>query len=468
MEKKRTKHGPKYSSKNICAFCGYIAAYSFNLKEHIMRRHTNEKPFKCEECPLRFVQNSELTRHKRNRHTKELLYKCEVCEERFKSLVLKNMHEDREHDIEVHCKLCNAVFYKKIDLRHHKRTVHGSEQMIKNAFSCDTCFRVFSSNEQLTRHKVQHKSHVCVICHLKLATSLDLRSHKRSVHNVNTIKRNRFAKVEVNSILTMKDKNTFECNLCHSYFYRRTDFFSHVESDHPELMDKVCPYVCKFCSKKFAARQNLSNHMLIHKNNRKFQCDLCDYSSIRGGDLRKHKRVIHSINKLECKLCDKKFRQYKTLNNHVNIHLGKKDFRCNICGLEFYAKEKFLNHLAAHKNADDDHHRYLCPTCGLKLKSSASLQSHLKRHKDSAMVSSFPKLLADKLVKIVKPESMLMESNENQSETHCCNETFPGLIYLFRHSYYHHNPIYECFACGECLASDDLCKHLNSHEIVIE
>ena len=101
-----------------------------------------------------------------------------------------------------------------------------------------------------------------------------------------------------------------------------------------------------------------------------------------------------------------------------------------------------------------------------------TFRAHLKRHKDSALLSSFPNLLADKLVKIVKPESMLMEANKNESEIHSslhCNATFPNLISIFWHSSYHHKHIYECFACGECLTSEEgLCEHLNSHGIVIE
>ena len=401
MKEQSSKHGLKYAtSKSVCHICGYIAAYSFDLKVHILRRHMNEKPIKCTKCSLGFVTKTEVTRHMRNQHTEELWYQCQVCEERFKSNAMKRIHEDREHEIEIYCKLCNNVFYKTSDLRYHRRVVHGPEKISEHAFSCDICFRVFYSQEHLQNHKVRHKSHKCIICNLVLATSNDLISHKRFEHNVHPVKRGRssfkFRKMEdnntfkciicdyssvkrsdfeehlrakhkynaeKNAIFTMKDKITFECNICHSCFYRRKDFFSHVESDHPELMDKVCPYVCKFCSKKFTAPLNLRNHMLIHKNDRKFQCDLCDYSSVRKQDLNKHKRVIHSINQIECRYCDEKFNDEKSLKNHVNKHLGKKDFKCKICELEFYSKYAFVSHMNVHKNNDADP-RHLCSSCG--------------------------------------------------------------------------------------------------------
>ena len=482
MNEKRSKHGPRYSSsKNVCPICGFIAAYSFTLKDHILRRHTKERPVKCTECSASFVTRPELTKHIRFHHTEDLAYKCQVCEKKFKSNSQKRKHEDEEHKIEIPCKLCKAVFYKQIELSYHRRLVHGSEHKVENGFSCDICFRVFFSRKHLTNHKVQHKSYVCSICSLKLANPNDLLSHKRIAHSIQPTKRGRSA-FEVNdeisrdklsSILTMKDKSTFECNICHSFFYRRKHFFSHVESDHPDLIEKLCPYVCNICSKKYHLAQNLRNHMAIHKNNRKFQCNLCNYSSVRSGDLSSHKRVVHSINKLECNLCDEKFSHYSALKCHVNKHLGNKEFKCTICGLEFYKKDKLLSHVATHKNIEDNY-EHLCPICGFKSKSRLSFQAHLKRHNDTALVSSIPKLLSDRLVKIISPENKCTETIKKENETlfeitDClqCKATFSNKTLWFWHSYCYHNKIYECFTCGQCLLSEeDLYKHLSSHVVI--
>ena len=50
-----------------------------NLKVHHRRRHTQEKPYKCEEpgCEYACAAASDLKKHHRSRHTLEKPYKCE-------------------------------------------------------------------------------------------------------------------------------------------------------------------------------------------------------------------------------------------------------------------------------------------------------------------------------------------------------------------------------------------------------
>nr|CAH7765342.1 unnamed protein product [Callosobruchus chinensis] len=44
-----------------------------------MRRHTGDKPFKCNFCSMRMVSKSAIKNHHRLKHTGERPYKCEIC-----------------------------------------------------------------------------------------------------------------------------------------------------------------------------------------------------------------------------------------------------------------------------------------------------------------------------------------------------------------------------------------------------
>jgi len=56
--------------KNIysCVKCPFSSAYPGNLRVH-MRRHTGEKPFRCEFCSRPFSDKSNLNSHRRRKHT---------------------------------------------------------------------------------------------------------------------------------------------------------------------------------------------------------------------------------------------------------------------------------------------------------------------------------------------------------------------------------------------------------------
>ncbi len=108
-----------------CHECGMLFKTSFHLKRHSLTRHSNIKPFKCNQCDMQFARKDKLKQHEA-KHINHPLYQCTQC---------------------------SKGFYRKEHLKDHIISKHSKQY----PFSCEHCSKGFVHAKDLHRHiRVRH------------------------------------------------------------------------------------------------------------------------------------------------------------------------------------------------------------------------------------------------------------------------------------------------------------------------
>ncbi|XP_025156001.1 zinc finger protein 624-like [Harpegnathos saltator] len=162
-----------------CETCGFTCKDKKSLDEHIIRKHTHEHKYMCDEegCGKKFKLKSDLTKHKRQNHSNEP-YTCKKC-----GHVSSSFSEYRAHNFmhlkrKVACQICGKEIFKH-KLHIHLK-IHGEK-----TFACSICGKKFHRGTHLQRHMLTHsqqRPYACNICSAVFVERQALDTHRRDEH----------------------------------------------------------------------------------------------------------------------------------------------------------------------------------------------------------------------------------------------------------------------------------------------
>ncbi|OWR48740.1 zinc finger protein 135 [Danaus plexippus plexippus] len=162
----------------ICEICGYSFHDKTNLNVHLQAVHQKLKLYTCTLCPKKFAANKNLKIHFRL-HSGERPYKCDVCDEGFICSTYLVKHKQKHDNVKKFggkyvCKVCSTVFNER-----HVFTAHMRSHVGVKPYRCSYCEKDFFTRFSLKRHNEnQHNENiVCKKCDAIFSDKTNLQRH---------------------------------------------------------------------------------------------------------------------------------------------------------------------------------------------------------------------------------------------------------------------------------------------------
>lgn len=300
------------------------------------------------------------------------------------------------------CKQCNVVFDSFDILAEHNEAVHS-------VFTCQSCFKTFTSRSNLERHSrlhTGHKPYVCTICGKAFSRKDHLSNHAT--------------------------KHAYKCGTCSKRFSDKKMLVTHYQFDHNAVLTNICDY----CNKGFSSAESYEEHLKVHPqyqgdkpesprpmsasqtspsvfrpsakrsaspsstpvNLAKSSCKKCSFSTSDPLTLAKHK-LIHAETQrfFTCLACAKTFDDPLNYGDHMLVHQNEVNvFECVICRQLCSTLQSLRRHEANHLSdlgdldledypeapAASSTPRYSCFTCNKSFATQSLLKDHMEMHLD--------------------------------------------------------------------------------------
>lgn len=366
-----------------------------------------DEPFVCRECNCSFKIMSELQAHSRM-HMKdrplEKIVKKQPCD----TSDLQELGQTSERRHEFVCRRCDRGFRRAILLRQHeplcaakmsKSTRPGrkpgmktpklaSERGLslgrKSKSNDETCVGETGRNQVATsNHSAADNSALelpaldpaMVVSGEKLVDDSSLKFPESD----EMIKGSEKTAHRHEQLVPDKEK-TFACQLCDQKFERKEQL-----TDHAQIHTGLAPFVCASCGTTFSGVQDLHQHTRLQECGdggganvqRKQVCYWCKATFTSRQDYKKHLQMHKNEKPYKCEECDFACNRLSTLKKHcTQKHPEDKPFACPQCDLKFALESKLHSHMRTHGAEYQSDKANQLPSEGLK-EDSASESSEV-------------------------------------------------------------------------------------------
>ena len=301
-------------------------------------------------------------------------------------------------------------------------------------FMCFLCGFLTKKFRYFKDHFMKHYDltpFVCKLCNAAFVNQQRLKVHLRNVH---------------------AQERTFLCSHCPYAAKSHECLKKHVLLMHP--CDEDLKYPCPDCHMKFAVYHKLLDHMYkAHNSQKKFVCDLCNFSSNYTQTFKSHMNRHLGLLYL-CSVCGNAYHSKYYLTRHQRTHDRANIFQCDQCPFQCKRKEGLRLHMKVHTNERP----YQCSLCKYRAKTSCGIQQHMKKH---LSIRKYSCTLCDKSFKHKHHLERHLEQHSSIAlSCHLCDYQGPSTASYQRHMLLH-DPArrWNCSLCKRYFATSGELGH---------
>lgn len=251
--------------------------------------------------------------------------------------------------------------------------------------------------------------------------------------------------------ILFSDSLKSKCGIC-GCFIIKSQIENHFEEIHT-TNNKI--FECEQCEIKFHTAEGKASH--THKKKatgikkeRRYQCELCEYSGYKKSALDDH-RAVHTDEKpFVCTYpnCTKAFKRFYTLRHHINFqHDDSKSFTCDVCANIFSTQSKFKRHklnciVFEQKNVEEIKMNLDMNDCSKIIVSMEPAKSISRTNTNCEMIFSNNTKPNHKSPLITKPRHIKTHETKEKRTVlcHICSNEYPTISKLNCHIRRYHNP----------------------------